>query len=381
MTSDRLRSLVVVPEPPLKEGRGSGRLVLAMAHGLAAHGVDVRLLAARQAFAIPGRPPDDVDLEVIDVPPEPVGWRSRVRRLRRPVGEIARSGVGPRVREATQEADILHLEEIGTAWCSEGATIPALLRLHYLVRWDRSFGPPWRRDFRHALEFELAERAAIRRHDYFAAASPQIAAELRRRKPSAEVEVAPFCLDPNDYPPAALEGPPVAGLIGMGTWSPTRYAIERLLQDVWPEVRRRLPEAKLVIAGRGTEDLFDRSVPGVEMRGEVVSTADFFHELSLLLYPLERGSGVKVKTLESIAFGVPVVTTPLGAEGIEAGDGVVVGETMKELVDAAVAILRDAGERRQRGTAARQAFLQRYSPRPATEPLAAMYRRLAEANG
>ena len=66
MTSDRLRSLVVVPEPPLKEGRGSGRLVVAMAHGLAAHGVDVRLLAARQAFAIPGQPPDDVDLEVID---------------------------------------------------------------------------------------------------------------------------------------------------------------------------------------------------------------------------------------------------------------------------------------------------------------------------
>jgi glycosyltransferase involved in cell wall biosynthesis len=381
MTGGRLRSLVVVPEPPLKEGRGSGRLVLAMVRGLSLHGVDVQVLAARQAFAIAGQPPDDIALEIVDVPPEPVSWRSRIKRLRRPVGEIARSGVGRRVREAAQEADVLHLEEIGTARCSEGVTLPALLRLHYFIRWDRSFGPPWRRAFRHALEFELAEREAIRRHRYFAAASPQIAAELRRRKPSAEIEVVPFCLDPDDYPPARLDGPPVAGLIGMGTWPPTRNAIERLLQDVWPEVRRRLPEAKLVIAGRGTLDLAGRVGPGVEVRGEIQSTADFFHELSLLLYPVERGSGVKVKTLESIAFGVPVVTTPLGAEGIDGGDGVILAESTDELVGPAVDILRDTDERRQRGAAARRAFLQQYSPRPATEPLAAMYRRVAEANG
>lgn len=376
MTTQPLRSLIVLPEPPLREGRASGRLAWAMVGGLLTHGVHVRVLAARQSFAIPGDQPEGLSVEVVDVLPEPPGWGSRLKRLRRPVGEIARSGFAERVREAAREADVVHLEEVGTAWCSERVPIPSLLRLHYFVRWDRPLGLPWRRSFRHALEFELAERAAIRRHRYFAAASPRIAAEVRRRKRSAEVEVVPFCLDPRDYPPARLDGPPVAGLIGTAAWPPTRGAIERLLRDVWPAVRRRLPEARLVIAGRGTDDLARDFGEGVEVRGEISSAVDFLRELSLLLYPLDRGSGVKVKVLEAIAVGLPVVTTPAGAEGVDGGDGIVVEETTERLASAAEAVLRDRGERRERGAAAREAFGQRYSPVPATEPLVEMYRRM-----
>ena len=378
MTPPPIRALVVLATPPLREGGAPGRLALAMARGLLAHGIEVRLLAARQSFDVPGEPPDDIAVEIIDVPPEPPGWRSRLRRLRRPVGELARSGFGQRVREAAREADVLHLEEVNTAWCSEGVSTPSLLRLHYFVRWDRPLGPPWQRSFRHTLEFELGERAAIRRHHYFAAASPRVAAELRRRKRSADVELVPFCLDPHDYRVAPLDGPPVAGLVGTATWPPTKGALERLLGDVWPEVRRRLPEARLRIAGRGTEELARDAGAGVDVLGEIPSAVDFLRGLSLLLYPLERGSGVKVKTLESIAVGLPVVTTPLGAEGIEGGDGIVVAETTDRIAAAAVTILRDASERRQRGDAARSAFEQRYAPEPATEPLARLYRRMAE---
>jgi polysaccharide biosynthesis protein PslH len=376
LTIQPLRSLVILSEPPLPEGRAAGRLALAMARGLAAHDVDVKVLAARQSFAMAGEPPGDVAVEVIDVPLEPPGWRSRLKRLRRPAGEIARSGFAERVREAAREADVLHLEEIGTAWCNERVSIPSLLLLHYLVRWDRSLGLPWRRSFRHALEFELAERAAIHRHNRFVAPSPRLAAELRRRKPSAEVEIVPVCLDPGDYPAAPLDGPPVAGLIGTAAWPPTRNAIERLLGDVWPEVRRRLPDARLVIAGRGTEELKVSAAEGVEVLGEIPSAVEFLRGLSLLLYPLDRGSGVKVKVLEAIAVGLPVVTTPLGAEGIDGGDGIVVEEETDRLAAAAVAVLRDAGERRQRGIAARSAFERRYTPVPATEPLADLYRRM-----
>jgi len=226
------------------------------------------------------------------------------------------------------------------------------------------------------LEFELAERAAIHRHRYFIAASPRVAAELRRRKPSARVEVVPFCLDPRDYPSAPLDGPPVAGLVGTATWPPTRNAMERLLADVWPEVRRRQPKARLAIAGRGTEEFAKDAGEGVEVLGEIPSAVAFLRSLSLLLYPLERGSGIKVKTLESIAVGLPVVTTALGAEGVDGGDGIVVAETTDRLAAAAAAILGDPTERRQRGAAAREAFERRYAPVPATEPLADLYRQM-----
>jgi len=131
-----------------------------------------------------------------------------------------------------------------------------------------------------------------------------------------------------------------------------------------------------VIAGRGTEKLAGNAGEGVDVLGEVDSAVDFLRSLSLLLYPIQRGSGIKVKTLEALAVGLPVVTTPLGAEGIEAGDGMVVAESEESLVAAAAEILGDPGERRQRGLAARSAFEQRYAPGPATEPLAALYRRM-----
>jgi glycosyltransferase involved in cell wall biosynthesis len=86
---------------------------------------------------------------------------------------------------------------------------------------------------------------------------------------------------------------------------------------------------------------------------------------------------MKVKVLESIASGVPVVTTPAGAEGIDAGEGVVIGSTDAELAAATTRILADEGERRERGAAARGAFERRYSPGPATEPLVELYRRMA----
>jgi glycosyltransferase involved in cell wall biosynthesis len=372
-----VRVLVVLAEPPLQEGRGAGRLVLAMARGLKAHGIHVELLAARQEFAAAGHPPDDVPVEVVDVPPDLPSWRARLGRLRRPAGHIARTAFGSVVIERAQTADVLQLEEVDTAWCSEHIRLPSVLRLHYLVRWDRSLGAPWERSFRHVLEFELAERTAIRRHDNFVTSSPRVASELRRRKPSAQVEIVPPCLDPHAYPVATPAGPPVAGLVGTASWPPTRNAIERLLRDVWPAVRRRLPGARLLIAGRGTREFVADVDDGVEVLGEVPSAVEFLRRLSVLLYPLDRGSGIKVKTLESIAVGVPVVTTPLGAEGIDGGDGIVVAEGTDALADAAVAILRDPGERRERAAAARHAFERRYAPEPATEPLAELYRRIA----
>jgi len=189
----------------------------------------------------------------------------------------------------------------------------------------------------------------------------------------------PFCLEPADYPPASLEGPPVAGIVGTAGWPPTANALDRLLRDVWPKVHTAVPEARLLVAGRGTDVFAGSAGASVEVLGEVPSAVDFLRGLSLLLYPVARGSGVKVKVLEAIAVGLPVVTTPEGTEGIDGADGVVVEHETNRLVAAAVSILGDAEERRQRGAAARAAFLRRYAPEPATEPLAALYERIAAA--
>jgi glycosyltransferase involved in cell wall biosynthesis len=371
-----MRVLVVLAQPPLPEGGAPGRCAVGLLRGLREHGVDVAALAARQTETANGEPPPDLPVEVRTVPPYKPGWQGRLDRLQRPRGWLSRDAFGERVRELARGADVLHLEETETVWCDRGTTIPAVLHAHYLIREDRPWPAPWSRDLRHFLEFVLAERAAILRHRYLVASSPRVADELRRMAPRAHVVVAPLCLDPRFYEPAALDGPPTVGIIGTASWPPTRAAVLRLLTQVWPLVRQAVPDARLVVAGRGMTELVGaEDVPGVSVAGEVPSAAAFLGGLSALLYPLERGSGMKVKVLESIACGLPVVTTRAGAEGIEV-DGVTIRADDRSLAAAAVELLSDPAARREQGARARAAFLARYAPVPATEPLVALYRRI-----
>lgn len=281
-----------------------------------------------------------------------------------------------RVREAAREVDIVHLEETETAWCDEGVDTPSVVHLHYLARRDRGLGLPWQGSFLDGLELALGERAAIRRHRYLAASSPLIAESLGHASPKAEVVVAPLSLDPALYRPAPLEGPPTAGIVGTAAWPPTASSIRTLVHELWPLVRRRAPEAQLLVAGRGTEALGLPRGDGVEVVGEVASAMAFLRRLSVLVFPLRRGSGMKVKVLEAIACGVPVVTTPAGAEGIEAPGGMAVHDDPDALAAETACLLLDEAERRERGAAARSAFETRYEPAPATRPLVELYARM-----
>jgi glycosyltransferase involved in cell wall biosynthesis len=300
--------------------------------------------------------------------------------MRRPRGNLGRGDFARRVRELAAAVDVIHLEETETARCDDGIETPSLVHLHYRVRQDRDFGLPWRPEFRFVLEDALAERAAIRRHRYLVCSSPVIAEAVRRGAPHAEVVRAPLSLDPRYYAQAPLDGPPVAGIIGTGNWRPTGEAIDRLANRIWPRVHERVPEAKLLVAGRALDAVAGLAEsPGVQVLGEVESASAFLRGLSVLIFPLERGSGMKVKVLEALASGVPVVTTPAGAEGIEADDGAIIEQDDGALADAVVRLLRDGDERTRRGHAGRQAFLDRYSPRPATAPLVALYERMVRS--
>jgi glycosyltransferase involved in cell wall biosynthesis len=374
-----LKVLVVLSQPPLPEGGAPGRCAVALLRGLIAHGLEVKAIAARREFSARGEPPEDLPVEVVDLTATPPSWRSRLQRLRRPQNELCAPAFAERVREAARDADVVHLEETETAWCDDGISVPSLVHVHYLVRRDRPLGAPWRQPFRHGLEVLLAERAAIRRHHYLVASSPLIADSLRQRAPLAHVVHAPLSLDPRYYERAPLDGPPVAGIIGTADWPPTAAAMRELVDTVWPDVRRRVPKARLVVAGRGTEKLGLSSASGVECIGEVPSGAAFLRGLSLLLFPLPRGSGMKVKVLEALAVGLPIVTTTAGAEGIDANPGVVVTDETAGLVEAASSILLDQHERLERGRSARELFERRFTPKPATEPLLRLYERMLGA--
>jgi glycosyltransferase involved in cell wall biosynthesis len=358
-----VNALVVLTQPPLPEGGAPGRTAIGLLRGLAGHGMEVRAIAARRHFSVPGEVPADLPVEVVDVEP-PGAFAARLQRLRRPLGELT-GAFSERVRTAAADADLVHLEETETVWCDEGIAKPSLVHLHYLARSDRGLGPPWSKQFREVLDAIRAERAVVRRHRHVVASSPLVADALRSSG-ARDVVVAPLSLDPSLYQPAPLDGPPTAGLIGTAAWPPTATALRVLLEDVWPRVQA--PGARLVVAGRGTERFGGT--------GEVESSRELFQQFSLLLFPLPRGSGMKVKTLEAMASGVPVVTTPAGGEGIEPSDGVIIETAPERLAAAARELLQDEQARGERGAAGRADFERHYSPAPATEPLVQLYDRM-----
>ena len=225
-----------------------------------------------------------------------------------------------------------------------------------------------------------AEDRVSRNAPWILANSEEVAAGLRRRG-AHDVEIAPLALDPNDYRPTASTEPPVAGLIGSAVWPPTANAVRTLVRELWPTVLSRAPEAKLRIAGWGMTRDFFSDLPerrGIEWVGPVESGKEFLRSVGLLLYPLERGSGTKVKTLEAMALGLPVVTTPRGAEGLAASPGIIVADDVQGLADSAVGLLLDGDARARMGMDARDSFLKDHTPAVATERIIDVYRRMLD---
>ena len=354
-----------------------------MLRGLAGHGVDLQVLAAnlrndlRQELR--GELPDELPIELPAIP-HPSRARTRWLRFARPYGLLATTSFAPLVRERARNADVVHFVELASASLMPFVDRPAVAQIHCLTRRDRDIRPLWTNDGRTALELLRAERRLRGQARWLLVNSHEVADPLKRMAPRAHVAVAPLPLDPAGYTPRARLDAPVAGLIGTAVWPPTANAVERLLTSVWPRVLERRPDARLLLAGFGMErEAFAHltDLPGVEWRGTVPSATDFLRELGVLLYPLGRGSGAKIKVLEALALGVPVVTTPDGAEGIGGDGGLVVDGDDAILAEATIALLADVAARKAAGDAAYATFCDHHAPLPATAPLLDLYEQMA----
>ena len=370
--------LIVLPYPPTLEGRAAARCAVGLVRGLVEQGIECNALAADLRPQPSSSPPADLPVEVMHLEP-PSRGRDRWDRLARPGGVFRRGLFAARLRTLAREHDIVHFFDPEAAVNIGLVGGPALVQIHNLTRRDRGIGAPWRRDGRIALELLRSESLACRRARWLVANSDEVAGPLRLTAPHAHVDVAPLALDPAHYTPMASLQHGVAGLIGTARWAPTKNAVRRLLTRVWPRVLERRPRSRLVLAGEDMEhsafpDIPD--LPGVEWRGSVVAATGFLAELGLLLYPLSAGSGTKVKVLEAMALGLPVVSTPDGAEGLSSRAGVFVETDDERIVDAAVALLDDSRARRAAGAEARENFMRHHTPMVAAAPVVKLYERM-----
>lgn len=386
---------LALAQPPLPEGNAAGRCGLALMRGLLAHGVDVHAVAARRAFPDAAAQDEPIDPALpVTVVGQPVRMpsktavaqlprrlRAQAARIRRPRGELGSGPFADMFERTARDADIVHLEETETGWAPGPSDTPRLLHVHYLTALDRDAGHLGRRRWREVREFSSAERRLVGRHRWLVASSPVVATRLRAIAPRATVVEVPLPLSVEDYPQAKV-GEPVAGLIGTASWEPTYGAMIALLESVWPRVSRAAPKAELLVAGRGTDGLAGGPASNahrVTVLGEVASGVEFLQSIAVLVYPCPRGSGAKMKVLEAMACGVPVVTTTCGAEGAPESDGLIVCRTDEEVARATSSLVLDPDERRQRGERARHDLRARHAPFQATAPLVDLYAEMAAA--
>jgi len=110
------------------------------------------------------------------------------------------------------------------------------------------------------------------------------------------------------------------GFLGTFRADFNRDALEYLLQEIWPELRWCVSDASLVIAGNGYGDALKPAVEraGGRWLGFVQNLGTFFGEIDVLLVPLRFGAGVRIRILEALAAGVPIVATPVALAGLNA---------------------------------------------------------------
>ena len=140
-----------------------------------------------------------------------------------------------------------------------------------------------------------------------------------RRVTATPVIDLPFGVDINKFDPVFEVGDtPTFYHIGSMNWMPNEEAIKWFLKNVWNIVQKRLPEAKLYLAGRNMPKWLKKNKKkNVIVVGEVSDAHDFVNEHNIAIVPLLSGSGMRIKIIESMALGKTVITTMVGAEGIQ----------------------------------------------------------------
>jgi polysaccharide biosynthesis protein PslH len=125
--------------------------------------------------------------------------------------------------------------------------------------------------------------------------------------------------------------------IGSLDWLPNREGILWFLDKVWKRLHHKWPSLQLHIAGRNAPLNFlkNHSYENVIFHGEVESSGEFMQKFGIMIVPLFAGSGMRVKIIEAMAYGKPVISTSIGAEGIEVthNENILIANSEKEFTE------------------------------------------------
>ena len=250
-------------------------------------------------------------------------------------------------RLVTEQAfDLIHADQLSMAWWGRlasrlagPATPSTMLDEHnaiYLLtrRMADTERNPVRRAImaREARAFARYEAEMCREFDALLTVTQEDRDHLLALFPRAERErladkftVVPICVDPEQVSPVVHQdgGAPTVLHLGTMFWPPNVHGVLWFAREVLPLIHQQVPEARFVVVGKNPPaDVQALAAdPRIEVTGYVTDPMAYLEASDAFVVPLHAGGGMRVKIVDGWLWGLPIVSTPIGAEGIKVQDG------------------------------------------------------------
>lgn len=169
--------------------------------------------------------------------------------------------------------------------------------------------------------------------------------------------------------------------LGAMDWTPNIEAMNSFISNAWIPFVEKHPDAQLHLAGRKCfEYTPPDNHPSIINHGEVKKARDFMAENGIMVVPLFAGSGIRIKIIEGMSLGVPIITTPVGIQSIEhlEGESVLIAEDWEGWLKAMETLWLDRDMAKAIGTEGREKIWKNHSIEKSSEALINFYENILE---
>jgi glycosyltransferase involved in cell wall biosynthesis len=316
---------------------------------------------------------------------------------------IAREEIGAMRRKVAEllaiaPIDIVHADQIPMAQyglLAQGGSEKCLLDQHnatfqIVERLARNEPRRWRRSLllREARAFVRYEVDVCRRFDHVTFVTEEDRQALLAHMPDRALEarstVIPICVDTDAASPVASVPVPFRVThVGTMYWPPNVEGLLWFWEEVWPLVRAGAPDARLTLIGKNPPAqlrMLDAR-PDVDVLGYVEDLTSYLAETAVFVVPLRAAGGMRVKIVDAWCWGVPIVSTTLGAEGIAVreGENILIADAPDQFAGSVFKVLDDPALQAQLRANGRSWVEEQYDWRRVYGAWDEVYARLAEA--
>lgn len=288
---------------------------------------------------------------------------------------------------ASEEFDVIHLESVYMTpylpTIRRYTRAPIILRPHTLEhviqeRFAEVERNIIRRSYRRftAKQLKDYEGSVLKQVDGVTAITAADAHHMKELSPSTPVVTIPFGLYPDQYQYSQPTGEPIFFHLGSMDWLPNEEGVRWLLRQVWPKVIEAYPDAKLHLAGnRMSRTMVRAHFPGTTVMGQVKDAKEYMAKRHVMLVPLFSAGGMRVKIIEGMALGKCVISTPIGAEGVECTDNenILIGKNAAGFVEQVIRVINEPGLAERIGRNGRQLVVDHYDNARIIDQLVAFY--------